>query len=74
MRQRLHLVIKKLGRTLEGTSNIETFKNKYNWDGIKCSSKTEDWEKFEINYPKIVINVLYEKKWKYAQQLFENAS
>ena len=50
-------------------SNIEPFTNKYNWDGIKKSSKIEVWKKYKSNSPTVVFKVLMKKKWKYAQLL-----
>ena len=43
-------------------SNIKPLINKCNWDGIKYSSKIDDWKKFETNNPTIAFNVLYTKE------------
>ena len=42
--------------------NIEPSVNKYNCDGIKCSSKIGDWKTFEKNNPTIARNNLYIKE------------
>ena len=47
---------------LERVSNIEPFINKYDRDGIKYSSKMEDWKKFEINNLKLRLMCYMEKK------------
>ena len=46
----------------ERVSNIKSFMNKYNWDGIKYSSKIDDWKTFEKNNKRIALNVLYIKE------------
>ena len=38
------------------------FINKHIWNGIKYSSKKEDWKKFESNNPTIALYVLCEKE------------
>ena len=46
----------------ERVSNIKPFMNKCNWNGIKYSSKTDDWKTFEKKNKKIALNVLYIKE------------
>ena len=46
----------------ERVSNIILFIYKYNWNGIKCSLKIDDWKTFEKNNPTITLNVLYIKE------------
>ena len=46
----------------ERVLNSVLFINKYIWNGIKYSSKKEDWKKFESNNPTIAVNVLYKKE------------
>ena len=43
-------------------SKINTFMNKYNWNGINYSSKIDDWKAFEKKYPTIALNILYNKE------------
>ena len=48
----------------ERVSNINPFRNKYNWKGINYPSKIYYWKTFEKNNPSIAIalNVLYIKE------------
>ena len=46
-------------KNLQRTSKIKPFINKYNWKGINYPSGKDDWKKFENNYSKIALNVLY---------------
>ena len=39
----------KIQSHLESISNIIPFINNYNWKGISCLSKIEDWNRFEKN-------------------------
>ena len=41
---------------------IKPFINKYNWNGIKYTSKIDDWKTFEKNNPTIAFNILYIKE------------
>ena len=41
--------------------NIKPFINKYNWNGIRYLSKTNDQKKFKKNNPTIAPNLLYTK-------------
>ena len=40
----------------ERVSNTKLFINKYNWEEIKYTTKTDDWKKIEKNYPTIALN------------------
>ena len=42
--------------------NYEEINYKYNWNGIKYLSKTDDWKTFEKNNPTIPLNILYIKQ------------
>ena len=42
--------------------NIKLYINKYNWNGVNCSSKIEDWKTFEKNNPTTTLNILYIKE------------
>ena len=53
-------------------TKIKLFINKYNWKGIDFLSKKDDWKKFEKNNKKMALNVLYPKKKKYTQLIFQN--
>ena len=46
----------------ERVSNINPFKNKYNWKGINYPSRIDDLKTFEKNNTTIVINILYIKE------------
>ena len=46
----------------ERLSNIITFTNKYNWEGINYPSKIDDWRKFEKNNSTITLNILHIKE------------
>ena len=46
----------------ERALNIKPFINKYNWKGINCLSKIDDWKTFEKNNPTIAVNILYIKE------------
>ena len=41
---------------------LESFIKKYNWVGIECPSKIDDWKRFEKNNPTIALNVLHIKE------------
>ena len=43
----------------ETVSSIEWFTNKKNWNGIKHSSKIDDWKTLEKINPTISLNILY---------------
>ena len=51
-----------LKKTQREFQTIKLFINEYNWDGIKYSSKIDDWKTFEKNNPTISLNVLYTKE------------
>ena len=56
----------------ESVSNITPLINKYNWKGINYPTKIDDWKTFEKNDPTIALNILYIKKSKYIQLIFQN--
>ena len=56
----------------EIVSNVKPFINKYNWKGMNYPSKTDDWKTFEKNNPTITFYILYIKKNKYFQLIFQN--
>ena len=43
-------------------SDFKPFITKYSWEGINCSSKIDDWEKFEKNNLTIALITLYTKE------------
>ena len=43
----------------ERVSNIKPFINKYNWQGIHCPSKIDDWKTFGRKNQTIALNILY---------------
>ena len=43
----------------ERVSNIKPFINKYNWQGINCPSKIDDWKTFGRKNQTIALNILY---------------
>ena len=45
----------------ERVSDIKSFINKYNWKGINCPSKINNWKTFEENNPTIALNIVYIK-------------
>ena len=51
--------------------NIIPFINKYNCDGIKYSSETDDWKTLEKDNPTIAHNILDIKKKKYVLLIFQ---
>ena len=53
---------KEINRDSQGISKIKRFVKKYNWNGIKCSSKIDDWKTSQKNNPTIALNVLYIKE------------
>ena len=55
----------------ERVSNIKPFINKYNWQGIYCPSKIDDWKTFEKNNPTNAVNNLYTE---YVQLIFQKLS
>ena len=55
----------------ERVSNIKPFINEYIWKGKKYPSKLGDWKTFQENNPTISINVLYIKKKKLLQLIFQ---
>ena len=55
----------------ERISNIKPFINKYNWTEINYPSKIDDWKTCEKNNATIALNILYIKKKKYVQLLFQ---
>ena len=59
-------------RNPEIVSNVKPFINKYNWKGMNYPSKTDDWKMFEKNNPTITFYILYIKKNKYFQLIFQN--
>ena len=59
-------------RNPEIVSNVKPFINKYNWKGMNYPSKTDDWKRFEKNNPTITFYILYIKKNKYFQLIFQN--
>ena len=59
-------------RNPEIVSNVKPFINKYNWKGMNYPSKTDDWKTFEKNNPTITFYILYIKKNKYFQLIFQN--
>ena len=56
----------------ESVSNITPLINKYNWKRINYPTKIDDWKTFEKNNPTIALNILYIKKSKYVQLIFQN--
>ena len=55
----------KIGKNSQKISTIKAFVNKYNWKGINCPSRKDDWKQFEKNNPKMALNVLYPEKNEY---------
>ena len=55
----------------EKVLNIIPFINKYNCDGIKYPSETDDWKTLEKNNPTIAHNILDIKKKKYVLLIFQ---
>ena len=51
-------------------SNIKSFINRYNWDGIKYPSKVNDWKTFEKNNP--IVAFLYERKGNMSDLYFKD--
>ena len=47
---------------LERDSNIKLFIKNYNWKGLRCPLKTEEWKRLQINNPTIALNVLHIKE------------
>ena len=43
----------------ERISNIKSFIDQYNWEGIDFPAGIKDWKKFEQNNKKITLNILY---------------
>ena len=43
-------------------SSSKPFINKYNWEGINCSSNIDYWKMFEKNNPTVPLNILYNKE------------
>ena len=43
----------------EKVSSIKLFINKYDWKGINCPSKIDDWKAFKKNNSTIDLNNLY---------------
>ena len=43
----------------ERISNIESFVNQYNWEGIDFPAGIKDWKKFERNNKTIALNILF---------------
>ena len=52
-------------------SDIKSFINKYNWKRINYLSKMDDWKTFGKNNPTIALNILYLKKKKYVQLIYQ---
>ena len=52
----------KIESHLEGVSSINSFLDKFNWEGINYPSKIYDLETFEKNNPIIALNILYTKE------------
>ena len=46
----------------ERVSNFKLFLNKYNWKGIKYTTKIDDLKTFEKNNPTNALNILYIKE------------
>ena len=44
---------------MERISNIKTFINQYNWEGIDFHASIKDWKKFERNNKTIALNILF---------------
>ena len=55
----------------ERNLNIKPIINKYNWNGIKYPSKTDNWKTFGKNNPTIVLNFYTLKIWKYVLLIFQ---
>ena len=55
----IHSIIKRLKKTRRKKSKLKSYINQYNWKGIKCPSRKEDWKKFEENNKEIALNVLF---------------
>ena len=53
-------------------TKVKLFIDKYNWEGINCSSKKDDWKKIEKNKIMIVLNVLYTKKERIFLLMFQS--
>ena len=51
-----------IGKHAEIITEIKSFINKYNWEGISFPSEKDDWKNFEKNNVTIVLNVLHAKK------------
>ena len=59
---KIALNFEEIKKDLQSVLNIKPFINNYNWEGIICPSKIEDWKKFEKNNWTIALNVLYIRK------------
>ena len=55
----------------ERNLNIKPIINKYNWNGIKYPSKTDNWKTFGKNNPTIDLNFYTLKIWKYVLLIFQ---
>ena len=64
-------------RNPERVSNIKPFIYKYNWQGINCPSKIDDWKTFGRKNQTIALNILYIKEQEicpaYTQKLIRIA-
>ena len=53
-------------------SKIKPFINKYMWNGIKSSSKIDDWKTFEKNNPTLLLMFYILKKKIYNINIIKN--
>ena len=49
----------KIKKDPQRISNLKSFVDQYNWEGIEFSSHTKDWKKFEQNSKTIALNIFY---------------
>ena len=62
-------------RQLLKKSKVKPFINKYNWNGIKYSSKIDGWKTFEKNDPTSALNILcIKEKEKYPAYITKHDS
>ena len=55
------LIPEEIGKKSEWISEIQSFKGKYNCEGINYPSEKNDWKIFEKNNLMIAPNVLFDK-------------
>ena len=66
------LNVKEIKWNPERVSNMKLFINECNQEGLNYPSKLDDRKRLEKNNPTITPNILYTKKKKYFQHMFQN--